>query len=95
MEELKGYFKNLNGEIITIEILQKLIPTPENIVQTLLGHQDNLRNVEVIREEQDARKLHEEIIKPTKPTQKTQEKEKKERENKKKKNPKKRENKKK
>jgi hypothetical protein len=60
---LKEYFKDLNNEIITIEIPQKQIPSPGNIVQRLLGHQDKPEKVEVIREEQDARNLHSEIEK--------------------------------
>jgi hypothetical protein len=77
-EELKLYFKDLNGEIITMDVPQNSIPTPNNMIQTLIGHQDKPRNVEVIREEQDARELHKEIIECIKSARKTQGKEKKE-----------------
>jgi hypothetical protein len=55
---LKGYFKDINNEIITIEITQSIIQTPMNIIQPLLGYHDKRKNVQVIREEQDARELH-------------------------------------
>jgi hypothetical protein len=54
MEELEIYFKDLNGEAITIEVSQSPIPTPDNLRQTLLNHQDKPKNVEAIREEQEA-----------------------------------------
>jgi hypothetical protein len=69
IEEPKEYFRDLNNETITIEILQKQIPTPENIIQPLLGHQDNPKNVQVISEEQDARDLYNEIRKIEDPPQ--------------------------
>jgi hypothetical protein len=69
IEELKEYFKDLNNETITIEIPQKQIPTPENIIQPLLWHQDKSENVQVIREEQDTRDLHNEIRKVEDPPQ--------------------------
>jgi hypothetical protein len=69
IEEPKEYFKDLNNETITIEIPQKQIPTPESIIQPLLGHQDKPENVQVIREEQDARDLHNEIRKVEDPPQ--------------------------
>jgi hypothetical protein len=93
MEELKIYFKDLNGEVINIEVPQSPIPTPDNLMQTLLNHQDKPKNEEVVREEQDARELHKEIMERTKPAQKIQgreKKEKKEKKNNKEKSPKKR-----
>jgi hypothetical protein len=60
IEELKEYFRDLNNEIITIEVPQNQIPTPRNILEPLLGHQDKIESVQVIREEQDARDLHKE-----------------------------------
>jgi hypothetical protein len=67
IEELKEYFKDLNNEMITTEIPQKQISTPENIIQPLLGHQDKPEKVQAIREEQEARDLHKEIGKAENP----------------------------
>jgi uncharacterized protein with PIN domain len=61
MEESKEYVRLLNNEIITIEAPQAQIPAPENIIQPLLEHYDKSMNVEIVKEEQDANKLHEEI----------------------------------
>jgi hypothetical protein len=83
MEDLKTFLKDLKGEVITIEVPQNPIPTPENVMQPILNHQDKPKNVEVIREEQDARELHREIVERTKKMPKTQGKKKEEKENKK------------
>jgi hypothetical protein len=61
IEEPKEYFKDLNNETITLEIPQKQIPTPRNIIQPLLWHQEKPENGQVIREEQDVKDLHNEI----------------------------------
>jgi hypothetical protein len=58
IEELKEYFRDLSNGTITIEIPEVQLPIPENIMQPLLNHQDKPENVEVIREEQDTRELH-------------------------------------
>jgi hypothetical protein len=61
MNDLKEYYRELYNETITIEIPEAEIPYPTNIRQTLFSHQDKPENVIVIREEQDARDLHEEM----------------------------------
>jgi hypothetical protein len=61
MEELKRFYTDISGKMITIETPEIRIPEPENIRQTLFSHEDKPENVEVIREEQDARELHQEI----------------------------------
>jgi hypothetical protein len=73
IEELKGYFKDLNNEIITIETPQSIMPTPTNIIQLLLGYHDNPKNVQVIREEENARELHNEWNEEPKSSQKNRE----------------------
>jgi hypothetical protein len=73
MEELKTYLKDLNGEVITIEVSQCSVPTPNNLRQPLLGHQDKPENVEVIEEEEEPRELHKEIIERIKLNQKSNE----------------------
>jgi hypothetical protein len=63
MKDLKEYCRELYNETITIEIPEIEFPYPLNIKQTLFNHQDKPENVIVIREEQNARGLHEEVIK--------------------------------
>jgi hypothetical protein len=62
MEELKIYYRDLYNEIITIEMPVAEIPHPMNIEQTFFSHQDKPENVIVIREEQNAKELHQELI---------------------------------
>jgi hypothetical protein len=62
MEDLKIYYKDLYNETITIEIPEVEIPYPKNIKQALFSHQNKPENVIVIRDEQDARSLHQEIL---------------------------------
>jgi hypothetical protein len=61
MNDLKEYYKELYDEVITIEIPECEFPNPVNIRQTLFCHQDKPENVTIIREEQDASTLHQEI----------------------------------
>jgi hypothetical protein len=61
MRELKTFYFELYEKIITIEIPEIEIPTPTNIKQTLFSHEDKPENVTIIREEQNASKLHQEI----------------------------------
>jgi hypothetical protein len=63
MNNLKEYYRELYNETVTIEIPEAEIPYPTNIRQTLFSHQDNPENVIVIREEQDAKNLHEKVQK--------------------------------
>jgi hypothetical protein len=69
---VKEYFRQLNNEIITIEVPQAQIPTPENIIQPLLGYQNKPGSAEIIREIQESSKLHEEIKKMEDSSQNTQ-----------------------
>jgi hypothetical protein len=61
MEDLKKFYEEISGKTITIELPEVEIPNPENIRQTLFSHEDKPENVEVIRDEQDASTLHQEI----------------------------------
>jgi hypothetical protein len=61
MRDLKTFYFELYEKIITIEIPEIEIPTPMNIRQTMFSHEDKPENVEVIREEQDASKLHQKL----------------------------------
>jgi hypothetical protein len=61
MEELKRFYTDISGKTITIEIPEVEVPNPSNIRQTLFSHEDRPENVVVIKEEQDASKLHQEI----------------------------------
>jgi hypothetical protein len=61
MKELKTFYFEISEKIITIQIPEVELSTPENIKQTLFSHEDSPKNVIVIREEQDASSLHQEI----------------------------------
>jgi hypothetical protein len=61
MDDLRKFYEEISGRTITIELPEVEVPNPENIKQTLFSHEDKPENVEVIREEQDARGLHQEI----------------------------------
>jgi outer membrane biosynthesis protein TonB len=57
---LKIFYNDIIGRTITIELPIVEMPNPTNIRQTLFSHEDKPENVIVIREEQDARELHQE-----------------------------------
>jgi hypothetical protein len=70
MEDLKRFYSEISGRTITIEIPEIETPNPKNIRQTLFSHEYKPENVIVIREEQDASKLRQEIKERKEPTHK-------------------------
>jgi predicted Zn-ribbon and HTH transcriptional regulator len=69
LEEVKEYYKQLNGEELVTTMSEINMSKPENIITPLLGDGDRPKDVEVIREIQEGKELHEEIKEMMKQTE--------------------------